>query len=237
MRRQRDRSGVKIGDPGVLGLLKQAETRIGDTIPDRLRWLLRFQAEDLSRLSDRRAQRLGWELIAFALPLGRAPQFPLLGPLSFPASPSKTEIQTFQRDLRTGLELLFRKQGAWTLKASVEMIEVNRWPDELVTVGTGATEAGLKGRPLNGPPGASAGNRIDVRYHVRWPDSFWAAVASALSLGAWWLRLCRRCGNLFIGTKRQEYCRKVCSQAVRTEQFRARKREGRDRNRSRRQAK
>lgn len=195
--------------------------RIGDTLAGRLRWLLHFQREDVARLSDAKARDLGWEIIAFVQPLGHMPDFTVLAPLPLPGTPpSRAEIQTFQRKLSAGLDLLFRERQSWALTASIEFIEVIRWPDELVDARTGAPVATLKGQHPSGTHGASGGNRIDVRFHMQWPHSFWAAVASTLSVGAWWLRLCRRCGTLFVGTKRQEYCRSACSQAIRTRTFR-----------------
>lgn len=221
MKRKRARSGGR--DAGLVDLERAGE-RIGHTITDRLRWLLRFRREDVARLSDAKARDLGWEMVAFVRPLGRMPEFPLVAPLPLPGvPPSRAEIQSFQRELSKGLELLFQGEGSWIPRASIEYIEVNRWSDDIVELSTGAPFATPKGQHPSGTHGASGGNRIDLRFHVRWPQSFWAAVASTLSLGAWWLRLCRRCGNLFVGTKRQEYCRSACSQAVRTGRYRKRK--------------
>lgn len=226
MKRKRVRSGGRNArGSDALVETERAGERIGDTIVDRLQWLVRFQREDAARLSDAKARELGWEIIAFVQPLGRMPAFHLLASFPLPGTPpSRAEIQNFQRELIHGLGLLFRKQKSWTLAGSIEFIEVDRAPDELVDLETHGPPVTLKGWHPSGTHRVSGGNKIDVRFHMRWPHIFWAAVASTLSVGAWWLRLCGRCGTLFVGTKRQEFCRSACSQAVRTGRYRAGKR-------------
>ncbi len=198
-----------------------AKARIGERVTDYLRWLIRFQNIDLSRLRAIDQRRLGWEVLAFSVGLGQMPGLPRLAPLALPGGPRPTkEIEAFQRTLKSGLRALFESEsGTWILPYhGIKGLDLLR----------GTSEASLIrdefGRPsvskevlIKKPP-------IYLQYHAQWPDSFWLAVANYLSVGGEWVRKCLVCGTVFGAVKRQEYCKPGCSQTVRTRRYRAHKR-------------
>ena len=207
--------------------LGTARTRIGEPGQDRLRWLLDFAYASIDTYTKSKWVQLGWEIHAFAETAAHsAGQGMPLTPLMFPRGPSPiNEAKTLRKQLRFGLENLFAQRdslqgraywsGSWRLPIRpIQGIELTRWP-EVEVVFNEEAERGWSGPPMLGHP------VIDLCYRVRWPDTFWLAVAGCLTVGAAWLRACLECHSLFVRTRRQEYCGAACSQKVRTRTYRA----------------
>jgi hypothetical protein len=196
----------------ITSALKAAGQRIGSTPADRLKWLIRFKALDLVRLTSRERFELGCEILAFAELVGHMPGVPTLLPLSLPHPPTNLNAAArLQRELQRGLDKIFHEEGTWNPPSKIDRMEVRRWPSEMERMGTSI-------------PVVFRRQAIDIQYHARWPDRFWLAVACYLNMESR-LQPCKRCRNLFVANKRQEYCSRRCSQTTRTELYRRRRKD------------
>jgi hypothetical protein len=207
-------------------MLQAAEQRVGTSITEQLRWLIRFRDANLTTASDVLSARYGWETLSFARRVGYVPGFPLFSVVTLPERPPpRPELLNLQQGIRTGFTQLFgRDGGQWRPRAQILAIDVIRSPDELISLDDDdPTLRGEHSRSTMKPD--SSGNAIAVQFEARWPDAFWFAVAITLHLGSRWLRLCKRCDTFFLATKRQEYCGRRCSQVARTARFRSKPRQ------------
>jgi hypothetical protein len=199
----------------MLAASEAADARWRDKTPDqKLRWLLDFAAEDLSRLYPEERVARGYDLAAIAF--SGPHQVAVMG---VGASVTANAVaEDYQPQIRDGLAMVRAAMGG----------EVETW----VTMGryfkekTGQPIAEvtldrewlLPGQPTLQRDGA--GFRIGVR---AWNDidAILVGVAELLVRAGHHLRLCRGdaegegCGQLFVRVRRQIFCSATCAQRAR----------------------
>jgi hypothetical protein len=191
----------------AFGLTQQdfepAWDRVGKTDEERARWLLDFAARDLGKLSSANWLDLRWEVFGFLYPPSGGP--PPFSSGDIPGEPSCSEVQVrkMQRWLRSGLERLKSGDG-------------HSWTFHIVTTPCLML---LGGRLLTWPD-------MDLRGVLDdYVKSFKLRAHETFVRQAPRFRVCARCRRPFFARKRQAYCTKRCSQAVRTGKYRAAHRE------------
>lgn len=181
--------------------LRLARERVGDSNEDRARWLLRFASLEVAKLSAGDWLNLEWEILVFSTPPPAERVQLVIDPATFEVEP--VGVSTLLSWVQEGLLGLKRVKEsfeieptprAWSIKANVSYQLT--WVD---------------GRLVDSSRAAG----------VSTADHFQAQVYNVLVSQASRFRLCQNCGQPFIARRRQSYCARGCSQAVRTQKYRA----------------
>ena len=177
---------------------EQAWSRVGKTDEERARWLVEdFATRGLDQLSSADWFALRWEVFGFLYPASGGP--PPFSSGDIPGEPSCSEVQVrkMHRWLRSGLERL--GQGhPWNVHITTSPCLM------------------MRGKGLVTWPDMDLQGGLDD-----YTKSFKLRAYETLSRQAKRFRICARCRRSFIARKRQAYCTKTCSQAVRTRKYRA----------------
>jgi hypothetical protein len=197
--REARQTPLNISDEEVRQNFRLALKRLGDSDERRARWLLRFAAADLSKLSSGQRLDLKWEILAFVEP----PFSDFLhveavaGEIQLPDDSPHTWLQNGIKELRDG--------------PSVVILGEDTPPSWSLSIQTSWKLVRVKDRVIvdspRGAPSTSA--------------RFEAEVLRVLSSQAHRFRFCRNCSQPFIARKRQAYCAPKCSQTFRTRKYRA----------------
>jgi hypothetical protein len=170
--------------------------RIGTEPDERLQWLLHFGVVDPASLNTEQAAELLQEARAFVLLHQTEPEVrPVLriGPPPVDETPgvlTPKEAQMAQVWFRSGLELLHRGERWNFAPRIVYEVDLHK-------------------------------GRLWVRMRSSSPlQQFKAAVYEALQDARFKFRLCPECTSPFVVVRRQLYCSRSCSQAVRTRKWR-----------------
>jgi hypothetical protein len=198
-----------------------------------MKWLLEFQGVDLSSLTKEQKRGLAENMVGFCF------AYPLDGPFEkdkedrISASLAQRQLNTFQKQLRSGLnslvvgekrdldasgdsllaefkdstkvEVLF--PHLWFVPISAAYLSLWRFPEYKLSRGS---------KPRHYRSGG-----VEFFLKTGWPDIFWVAVADLLRLCGDRLRLCQKqeCGKFFVRTKQQDYCSFACSQSTRSKKW------------------
>ena len=174
--------------------------RVGRKDEDRAQWLLRFAAQDLASLSEGQRVDLTWDIVRFAL-----------GP---PTRVSK--IDTAGPPMR------------------VPLGQIHQWVDNGVRALSKGTTLEERGPDLEEAVPSSWRIEARLSYRLSWDGRrlldeplgdvtprFAAEAYRVLIAAASRFKFCPRCRRAFIARGRQHFCSPRCSQAVRTQRYRA----------------
>ena len=184
---------------------EQGWSRVGKTDEERARWLVDFATRDLGALSAADWRDLRWEVFGFLYPpSGEPPPFSS-GDIPGEPSCSAEQVRKMHRWLRAGLERLKSGEGhSWAVHIGATR--------RLMMIG---------GHLVSWPEPA-----MDLQgVHTDYTKSFKLRAYETLIREARRFRVCAECRAPFFARKRQAYCTKRCSQAVRTRKYRAGHRE------------
>lgn len=168
---------------------------MGETPEGRLRWLLSFASEDLTRLSPAERIERGERLRQFHVPNSAV--------VGIPLGPMPDEILArLHAEIARGIRAVLGEER----------------PDWFVPGPARFAFSRFTARIQEGPKGAKIGPKRMI-FHLRWDwgegqeeAAILAGIIHLLQESGSRLRGCVECGRPFLAVKRQIYCRKECSQ-------------------------
>lgn len=181
-----------------------AAERMGDNPEERLRWVLGFAAQDMSKLRPGEIVALGYDLRVF-LHLGWSISR-RYGPL-----PEK-QVERIQKEVARGLSALLSDPRSNRNGAALYVDKNAGW-----------TLPVARARILRVSPQYSEMEKFSdkrTKFRLLWEGEneettiLWGIADLILNAGEK-LRACPECGKPFVARKRQEYCTPQCSQIVR----------------------
>lgn len=167
--------------------MRLADERVGRTSDSRLRWVLDFVKQDLSRMRPEERRTLGDDLRA----LHNADRWHTA--YSSGLTMPDRLMKTIQRDIKAGLTALFSEQPD------------NEWkcpPPKTITI--------HRMNPLN-----SKRTRFQQYYTGDEKAAIFGSVMNLILQCQERVRACERCGQPFVRVRKQKFCDKDCGQAER----------------------
>jgi hypothetical protein len=209
--------------------LDLAFERVGRSDDDRARWLLRFAATELPRISPGQRVDLEWEILAFTTPWDSRvlrvevdSEGEIRVHLDSLHSWIRDGIHSLRGDLPPGADIEVDSRGDSSIVvAKLGDVEKVRQIAERRKLGI------LPSWQLNAHKSCRLTRVKDRVVADEWEQShsmlgrFEAEACRVLSMEARRFRFCHNCGKPFIARKSQAYCSSTCSQTFRTRVYRA----------------
>ena len=173
--------------------LERARQRLGLTDKDKLEWFLNFAKMDLKQQSPTELELLHytiWAAAGLTVTKGQPPT----KTIRVIENMTSSTLSAYQREINKALHDLFSDARIWKFPSYVRP-EVHRISHK-------------------------AAKEAKFEYGYTFRSDVGAAMQGflfAMQKAGRYLRSCSRCSEIFVATKRQEYCTANCSQIVRNE--------------------